>query len=100
MSGVGGLGLGTSGLATSIIATTTGTGPSSAYASSRPRQNSVFVTSLNSPAGMGMMAVNGMSVFKNTSRKTKSAIDLSTLVLSEEFIENVRRNSKNSITHL
>jgi hypothetical protein len=66
----------------------------------RPRQNSVFVTSPNYSPGTSLFGNGGGQVLKNTSRKTKSAVDLSTLVLCGEFMDNVRRNSKNSITNL
>lgn len=62
----------------------------------RPRQNSVFVTSPSSQVSF----YGSDSAFKSTSRKTKSAVDLPTLVLTGEFMDNVRRNSKNSITQL
>jgi len=68
---------------------------------SRPRQNSVFVTSPNyPPSSTGVFGNGGGQILKNSSRKTKSAIDLSTLVLCGDFMDNVRRNSKNSITNL
>lgn len=62
----------------------------------RPRQNSVFVTSPSSQVNF----YGSDSALKSSSRKTKSAVDLPTLVLSGEFIDNVRRNSKNSVTQL
>lgn len=63
---------------------------------SRPRQNSVFVTSPSSQVSF----YGSDTTLKSSARKTKSAVDLPTLVLSGEFIDNVRRNSKNSITQL
>ncbi|ODM88242.1 hypothetical protein Ocin01_18440 [Orchesella cincta] len=62
----------------------------------RPRQNSVFVTSPSSQVSF----YGSDTTLKNTSRRTKSAVDLPTLVLSGEFVDNVRRNSKSSITQL
>lgn len=65
----------------------------------RLRQNSVFVTS---PSNFPV-SIFGESVQLGRGhggRKTKSAVDLSTLVLCGEIMENVRRNSKNSITNL
>ncbi|CAL8083430.1 unnamed protein product [Orchesella dallaii] len=62
----------------------------------RPRQNSVFVTSPSSQVSF----YGSDTTLKNMSRKTKSAVDLPTLVLSGEFVDNARRNSKSSITQL
>lgn len=63
---------------------------------SRPRQNSVFVTSPSSQVSL----YGSDTALKNSARKTKSAVDLPTLVLTGEFMDNARRNSKNSITQL
>jgi hypothetical protein len=64
----------------------------------RLRQNSVFVTS---PSNFPVNIFGDTTqMSKGTGRKTKSAVDLSTLVLCGEFMDSVRRNSKNSITNL
>lgn len=65
----------------------------------RLRQNSVFVTSpSNFP--VSIFGESGQLGKGTGGRKTKSAVDLSTLVLCGEIMDNVRRNSKNSITNL
>lgn len=70
---------------------------SSCSAQNRPRQNSVFVP----PSKIFMAGSNPIPFTINDStRRAKSAMDLSNLVLSEEFLDSVRRNSKTSITHL